>query len=437
MRNNLANTEHKNDTYGSECFSMSKKSTCAPYLDHLIHVARSKVLISEAACIQQLLLIVNEMSVLNVQGEDELRRIWLDVPRGTIDDYGTYEAFLEDEIVDSYEAFVEMWEYEYPESTKWYEFSVTTDNKETYFYIDSTLTFQVNFSEERPAYVYYRDELIERLVELVQATMSRIKTDVETYNEYINKHLSYDRRFGKIERNAYWSVFPEEGLSFRKQLNGDDVQLLESIVQQSAGDKKDLIINKMTAGDFFEYCKIGYLANGYVKAATKTLRAVELYKRFADGRDEGLTELTLDTEADFMDWYTHKRGGGHPWEICRGGNSTHISLYVQSFENGWLLVLDGSSCSRVVETVKMAVALYKNQVPFVLNKALEIERMIKGIDYIGIVPRAMYPRYCGSYFPSEDRIIDFMNLCYEKTDEVCSKATWYPLKGIELNELNE
>ncbi|HBL71415.1 MAG TPA: hypothetical protein DD409_00125 [Bacteroidales bacterium] len=207
------------------------------------------------------------MSVLNVQGEDELRRIWLDVPRGTIDDYGTYEAFLEDEIVDSYEAFVEMWEYEYPESTKWYEFSVTTDNKETYFYIDSTLTFQVNFSEERPAYVYYSDELIERLVELVQATMSRIKTDVET--------------------------------------------------------------------------------------------------------------------------------------------------------------------------VKMAVALYKNQVPFVLNKALEIERMIKGIDYIGIVPRAMYPRYCGSYFPSEDRIIDFMNLCYEKTDEVCSKATWYPLKGIELNELNE
>jgi len=162
---------------------------------------------------------------------------------------------------------------------------------------------------------------------------------------------------------------------------------------------------------------------------------MEMYKRMADGRDEGLTELRLDSEEDYLDWFRHGRGGGHPWEICRGGNSTHISLYVQSTENGWLLVLDGSSCVRVLETVKMAVSLYQNRVPFILNKSIEIYRMITGTDYIGIVPKTVFPRYCGSYFPSEDIIIDFMNLGFEKTEEIIKKTTWFPLKKIELQYL--
>lgn len=411
---------------------MSEKSNHAPYFDHLIHVAQSDTRVTDAACIQKLLLIINEISILKVQGEDELRRIWLEVPRGNIEDYGQYEAFLEDEVVGSYDEFLEMWEYTYPEITKWYDFTVTTYRNELYFFVDSTLTFQFKVSDERPEQVYYSGELIDWLVELVQETMSRIKVDVVKYNEHINKHLSYDRRFGKILRKDYWSVFPEEGLTFQKQLSKEDVLILESIVKQSAGDEMDQVINVMTAGNFFEYCKMGYVANDYVKAENNTLSAVELYKQFADGRDEGLTALKLGSEADFLDWYRHKRGGGHPSEICRGGNSTHISLFVQLTEKGWLLVLDGSSCSRVVETVKMAISLYKNQVPFILNKASEIERMIKGIDYIGIVPKTMVPRYCGSHFPSEDRIIDFMNLWFEKSDEIGRKAIWFPVMGVEL-----
>lgn len=87
-----------------------------------------------------------------------------------------------------------------------------------------------------------------------------------------------------------------------------------------------------------------------------------LYQGFADGRDEGLTALKLDAEADFLDWYRRESGG----------------------------------------------------------------------DYIGIVPKTMVPRYCGSHFPSEDRIIYFMNLWFEKSEEMCKKATWFPIKDVEL-----
>ena len=58
--------------------------------------------------------------------------------------------------------------------------------------------------------------------------------------------------------------------------------------------------------------------------------------------------------------------------------------------------------------------------------------MAIGIDYIGIVPEKVIPRYCHSYFPKEDNIIDFMNLGYEKSEEIIRKAFWYPIDKIQL-----
>lgn len=355
-----------------------------------------------------------------------------------IDDYGEYEEFLEEEMVSNYKEFVEMWEYEYPETTKWYEISVATYNKEYYFYIDSVLTFHVRFFEEKPTQIYYSGELIGWFSEVVMDALSYVKTDTANYNEHVNNHLPFDRRFGKILRKDYWSIFPEEGLRFQNHLSEEDVNILEAVVNQSVYSGMNLGLKKLTAGDFFDYCKMGYVANDYFKDDENNLSALEMYKRSADGRDEGLTKLNLDSEADFLDWINRKNCGGHPWEICRGGNSTHISLYVRSSENGWQLILDGSSCVRVLETVKMAIALYKSHIPFILNKSAEILRMITGIDYIGIVPRTIVPRYCNSHFPPEDKIIDFMNLGSDNKEEIIQKATWYPLRGIRwyISEIN-
>ena len=59
---------------------------------------------------------------------------------------------------------------------------------------------------------------------------------------------------------------------------------------------------------------------------------------YADGRDEGLTGqghglnagpgIDFDSPAAWNDWYFGTRGGGHPWEVVPGGNSTHVELYV-------------------------------------------------------------------------------------------------------------
>lgn len=55
------------------------------------------------------MLLIKEIGVLEIQGHDELRCIWIEVPRGTIEDFGEYEEFLEEDVVSNYEEFVEMW----------------------------------------------------------------------------------------------------------------------------------------------------------------------------------------------------------------------------------------------------------------------------------------------------------------------------------------
>ena len=71
------------------------------------------------------------------------------------------------------------------------------------------------------------------------------------------------------------------------------------------------------------------------------------YRKMAYGRDEGLVDIAGDPEKAFDDWYCDKsHRGGHPWEICRGGNSTHISLIVHKKKEGWQLYLAGSRITK-------------------------------------------------------------------------------------------
>lgn len=43
----------------------------------------------------------------------------------------------------------------------------------------------------------------------------------------------------------------------------------------------------------------------------------------ADGRDDGLRDIAPESPEAFEAWYSsNARHGGHPWEVCRGGNST-------------------------------------------------------------------------------------------------------------------
>ena len=93
-----------------------------------------------------------------------------------------------------------------------------------------------------------------------------------------------------------------------------------------------------------KYCKVAYTANlrHFKGAIAKDMSGLKMYKRLADGRHEGLVELPLESADAFKQWYHSGRGGGHPWEVYRGGNTTHIDLGITEKADGWSVFLRGS-----------------------------------------------------------------------------------------------
>ena len=401
----------------------------APLFDSYVQRAQSRPIVVNTDDIEDLMQIYKKMSAIAVCGCDEYRNIWFYIPRGEISDFGDYDEYLADGAVSEYADFEDLWLFEYPETNKWCDFAVNEYKGEYYFYIDGKLTFHVS-KEQSPK--YYGEIEIKPLIIYLEKEISRciewLQSDEADYNHYVNTHLSYHRRTGKILRQKFWDISSYDKKMITKGLRKKDIETLNKITLLS-NDNDDFIFHKtFTAGAFFEFCKMGYVANNYFKGLD--LSGLEMYNVFADGRHEGLTELDLNSAKAFSEWYhDSSRFGGHPWEVCRGGNSTHISLYVHyKHEKGWFLRLAGNAASRVNETVKFAVALFENKAPFILSDAKEIYKMVCGTDYIGIVPSEVFPRYCHSLFShEEENIIDFMNLGWEDTDKLIEAAEWYPV----------
>lgn len=405
----------------------------APEVDLFLAYSQQNPLVEDKDCEEKLMAIFDLMCEIQEQGDDEMRSIWIEADRGSIDDFGSFEEYQEENIVETDEEFKEYWLSYYPDRKKWYSFSVTRFQGIAYFYFDFKLIFKL-FSDEKTYRESSRDiEFINWLYFQVDSAVARLKVSSEEYNIYIAQNLPYQKRLGRILRKDLWEIFQEEKMAFASNLPKETIDILEKVVIQSTGDLTSLELEKLTAGDFFRYCQIGYDANNCFKNNNGRLSAKEKYLKMADGRDCGLTQVDEESAIAFNNWYDHEsRCGGHPWEIFRGGNSTHISLFVERKQTGWLLRLAGSSSIRVIETVKMAKALYQAKVPFYLQQSKEILRMVTGQDYIGIVPETIIPQYCSRHFPAEDQIIDFMNLGMENKNEIIQKTFWYPEPTVKL-----
>ena len=187
------------------------------------------------------------------------------------------------------------------------------------------------------------------------------------------------------------------------------------------------------AYDFYRFCALGYAANNYDGQAF-ALKAQ--YYRHADGRDDGLKKIDPDSAEAFADWLENREKGGHPWEVCRGGNSTHVSLYVglgRVAEGCYHLALAAKSYGRCVEAIKFYLALKHAGLPVIIYGAEFIKKRLLGLERVGIVPNEVIPFYCHSRFPGED-VDSFRHLNHENPDAEIALIEWQPIKPVKLKE---
>jgi hypothetical protein len=373
-------------------------------------------------------------------GDDDIRQIWIEAERGPVEVFGDYEEYKESGEVNNLDEFVELWQAYYPQKTKWYKFQTAKFRNELFFYFGDKLIFTINNQEQSRNEgksgwnLEFLENFVQWLAEKVVEETNKLKNNPTAYNHYIRQNLPLAKQYGRIKRQYFWNILGNETIRPDIGLGEGLINKLKALLAEMKEIEKPLL-QEMTANVFFWICEICYDANNYFKNQKEDLSSVEKYLSLADGRDAGLRNIEADSPQAFYNWYhSGDRHGGHPWEICRGGNSTHISLFVLENAGKWAVRLAGSSIVRVEETVRMAIALYENKIPFELSDSAQIVDMISGNDFIGIVPENIVPRYCQHLFPQKDRIIDFMNLNFEKECEskIIEKIQWYPLDKIEL-----
>jgi hypothetical protein len=368
-------------------------------------------------------------------GKDLIWSFWLRSERGPLAVYcsdAEYQELKEAGDIASQAELESLWNSYYPEEIQWRKTVLVQYERQFFISFDSKFQLRFDLDSHEISGVSFREkELIKFFSWLlinVNHEVTAFLSDPEAYNRFIAEHLPFRKRLGKIKRIKLWENI-KDGIRLDEELGKANLERFEQAVNSM---DEQAFLKEMTSDDFFRYCEICYDANDYFKP-TEHLTSREKYRRMADGREGGLLEITGDSPQAFNDWYTGGAWvGGHPWEICRGGNSTHISLSTHKDQAGWKLYLAGSSSVRVVETAKMAIALFENNIPFILVQAQEILRMLQGIDDLGIVPENVLTTYCHSYFPKEDQIIDFINPWHDEeiAKVIREYAEWYPVATL-------
>ena len=422
-----------------------EKKLCAPKIDRTIEMLHRIPYrhMNDGSCYDEKSnALLNEVFELLKQikpiDRNGLRTLWFHAPRGSIKDYGSYKESKEWGEVQSYKKFVEMWKDEYPNDTYWYEFSTVEDPDIQYrmIFLNDRFVIEIDPRKEISEFQRYDiSDLCQWILDSVKECIEQLKDG--TYNDLVAPAIPPERKTGTILRKDLWDIFPDAREEFFKDLSKEDVREFIEKASRQADDEDSMTerIQNPTANDFYRFCALGYAENHY-DGIEKTPK--EQYYLHADGRDEGLSEIDPDSPEAFSRWYHDERHrGGHPWEVCRGGNSTHVSLQLSDHgKTGWRLYLEGSSEGRTIETVKFYLALSRAGIPVYLVQAKNLILRLQEKERIGIVPEGVFPRYCESYFPDED-IIDFMNLPFEKTDEVVAKTVWQPFTPVKLLEAGD
>lgn len=381
-----------------------------------------------------------------LKSNDEAKAIWVQIPRGDISDYDSFEDLKEYGEVKTYKEYEKLWREDYPDEVKWYRL-VIVEGKNREGKVDfkavafGDKTIISAMMDEKGAETFSDDAAVALCKLLVPAAKKSVELLKRgKYNKMVSDSLPYQFRTGVMKRSDLWKHEPNFKNSDFDGLSKKTINTFRNLLAAGMNDKTKIgRIKDFTANEFFKACAIGYKACKY---KVNGMSPVELYLKYADGRDEGLTGtghglnagpgIDFDNAEEWHSWYFGARGGGHPWEVVRGGNSTHVSLYVMHDKNaGWYFEVAGKH--RPFESVSFYTALSAAGLPVFLCDAQEILARFEGSDYVGIVPHSVIPKYCEGMFPDiYGRVIDFMHIYDEELKKYGKDIIWLPEEEAKL-----
>ena len=106
----------------------------APEIDNILENPQIFQDIMDSEIRRKFLAIYQAMTCIKPKGDDEVRTIWFEAPRGTISNFGNFRTYKREETVDTYEAFEQLWKDYFPKESKWYSMTIARFEEKLFFY---------------------------------------------------------------------------------------------------------------------------------------------------------------------------------------------------------------------------------------------------------------------------------------------------------------
>jgi hypothetical protein len=331
------------------------------------------------------------------------------------------------------------WEFHFQIKGKWRRLHAKQYRDTFYIAAPGLDSLEISVSGESKRELYETEEtLIAQYVAKISDIYLQVRENPISYHRELHRRVAPALRKGIISRKIANLLIPDYR-PFHKELSSTE---MASILELLKMPMKNTTSERLTAGVYFNYCRIAYLANPekFKGEMKEGMSGLEMYKRWADGRDGGLSKLPLDSPEALREWYDDKaRMGSHPWEIYRGGNSTHIDLAIIRERDAWKIEVIAFSSTRLAETCRIALALHKANLPFELAHGDSYKKRLLAEDYIGVLPEDDPITYGWHQFPKEFDVADCIHYSWFKDEknqsllpmaQIKSLITWFPIRPL-------
>ncbi len=261
------------------------------------------------------------------------------------------------------------------------------------------------------------DEAWEPLLAAMRIWLQRVKRDWIKANREVVDGYPLDRRRGILPHILARESLPDM-YRIDRELGPPACEAFIALVESGHFHREENVMSPvLSARDYFHYCKLAYIAGKRPdEDVDESMSGREMYRRFADGRHEGLLDIDEKSTGEFGDWIDGKHPkrstGGHPWEIKRGGNTTHIDLAVYrppGRDDGLRIELIAPALGRLAEAVRMLLAIHARKLPIGIADPEGIRKRLLAQDNIGIVPRQETIHRAAQDFGKDRSVYDVMH----------------------------
>ncbi len=248
--------------------------------------------------------------------------------------------------------------------------------------------------------VYRGDEQPSEELVLILAEIRRLIPYLQQDPSLPEKLVPYDKRTGRIQGKYVLKEVMSE-----QEREGQLAKYQHHLT-------RDLKAKSLSLDDYLSTAAIGYKA---VMKKTEELSPLQMYERWADGRHEGMLDITDASDKDaFTKWYKSRNWGGHPFEIIYSDHNYGITLCPPSTENTHFSLNVGTT-AYFKKYLAITSAFIEQGVPF---QAPDYETVL---EYL-----AGATTFTVNHFGLEGNVHYFHS--DEEQEKYFSHITWDPLK---------